>query len=386
MMKGLPPAAAHRRRFLAEFILEPIEPRTLVRVIALLLAGGAMLWGLGFVGVIDLAFIAANIDSMAAPALWSLGITTASFVFGVAIGMPVGLLRALYPSFRKARSAGPRRTSSFLAAVGLPVYGAGTGFVEAIRGTPFYVQMWITFFLVASLLPKVPFIELWAGILALTINTGAYQSEVFRAGFQSVGQGQVEAAKSVGMSPVKTFASVILPQSLRLIILPLTNEFVSLLKASSILSVIAVQELTFRSRQIGSNLGHPLEAFVMVSLFYLALIIPLSKLLARFEQIRRIPGLGVAEPTRLRGARPPRVDNSMSAQNSLRPPLILRQPQVVGRGTAPRETWGRPLSMACLLPLPFRLARRPSVSAACSDDDGTPRGVRTIRGISPEVE
>lgn len=285
-------------RFLADFLLEPIEPASVARIVGLVAAGVLLMVGLGWAGVIDLGFMGRQFGSLLAPAVLTIEITVASYVLGLAIGMPLGLLRGFFPSVRRAGRERPSGKRSVLRLASWPLYGAGTGYVEGLRGTPFYVQMWVAFFLVAALFPTTRFAELWAGLLALTLNTGAYQSEIFRAGFQSVGQGQVEAAKSIGMGSGRTFLHIVLPQSVRLIILPLTNEFVSLLKASSILSIIAVAELTHRSRDLANTLGHPVEAFIMISIVYLAIIIPTSRALARIERTRRIPGLGVAEPVR----------------------------------------------------------------------------------------
>src|SRR2546425_680659 len=140
-------------------------------------------------------------------------------------------------------------------------------------------------------------------VLALTLNTLGYQSEVFRAGFQSVNQAQIEAAKAVGMRPRQAFVHVTLPQGLRLITLPLVNEWVALFKASALLGLVAVPELNWAAGYLGSgSRGHPIEAFIMVSAVYLAIIIPLSKAVGYWERTRRIPGLGTPEPGRVRTA------------------------------------------------------------------------------------
>jgi len=286
-----------RGRFPGGFRFPSFPLRSLLPIFALLLAAGGFLAFLGAAGVLDLGFMAANIDLMYAPALLTLGITAASFLLGVWIGLPIGFLRAFYPTVKKSRSSGHHRRASAVMAVSTPLYAFGTGYMEAIRGTPFLVQMWLVYFFVLTAFAQVPRVEILAGILALTINTGAYQSEIFRAGFQAVGQGQVEAGQAIGLGPGGRFRFVLLPQALRISMLPLTNEFIGVLKASSILSVISVFELTFMTRHIGANLGHPLEAFVMVSLFYLAIIIPISRIVARVERTRRIPGLGVPDRT-----------------------------------------------------------------------------------------
>ena len=277
---------------------------------------------LGSVGILDLRFIVNNWNSLYGPAWISLSLTIASFLLGFAIAMPLGLIRAYglgilrrrerpeNLSYRRAKEVFDR-SRALRVVLGLrvrrlavaPAYGAATGYVEAIRGTPFFVQTWLVFYFAVSALSGLGSqVYYTAGLLALTINTIGYQAEVLRAGFQSVGQAQIDAAKAIGMRSRQIFARITLPQSLRLVILPLTNEWISLFKASAILSFIAVQDLMFQSKNLGSNLGHPLEAFVMVAAMYLIINIPLSKVVTYVERRRRIPGLG-ALPLEIRAAR-----------------------------------------------------------------------------------
>src|SRR2546426_916025 len=142
-------------------------------------------------------------------------------------------------------------------------------------------------------------------VLALTLNTLGYQAEVFRAGFQSVSQTQIDGAKAIGMRPRQVFAHITLPQGTRLITLPLLNEWLSLFKASALLGIVAVSELNWAAGYLGNNRSHPIEAYIMVSAVYLAIIIPLGKAVGYWERRHRTPGLGTAEPTPAgRGARP----------------------------------------------------------------------------------
>jgi polar amino acid transport system permease protein len=222
------------------------------------------------------------------PAATSLFATTLSFAIGIALGIPLGLVRAFGPNM-----IGRRTKASLLLAA---PYSFTTAYVEAIRGTPAFVQIIIVSSFVNRAFPG-PDVVLWGGILALTINTVGYQAEVFRAGFQSIGQGQIDAAKSIGMGPLQTFANITLPQSLRLILLPLVNEWISLFKASAILWYISVQELMWAAKYLGYDQVRPIEAFLMVSFVYLVIIIPLSRAMNYIERLKRIPGLGVPEPT-----------------------------------------------------------------------------------------
>ncbi len=238
----------------------------------------------------------------AGPVMVSLASTMVAFVIGFALAIPMGMLRAFGPNL--IRRGGPRSIAI------RPVYYFVTGYDEAMRGTPAFVQI----LLVSAVLQRVlsgstPNIEFWGGTLALTINTIGYQSEVFRAGFQSVSQGQIEAAKSIGMTPFRTFRHITLPQGLRLIVLPLTNEWIGLFKASALLYYIAVQEAMWAAFHLSYIDAKPLEAFLAVSFYYLLIMVPLSKVITYVEKKKRIPGLGTVEPVRKRwirpGARPP---------------------------------------------------------------------------------
>lgn len=247
-------------------------------------------------GIVDFSFLGRHWPSLGWPALLAVGVTTAAFATGFALAIPLGALRASGPGGSTRRTVGSRSARVRRPARRILVFGGragATGYVEGLRGTPFYVQMWIVWYVAIFTWPKFDYVYLLAGYLALTLNTTAYQAEVFRAGFQSVDRGQIEAAKSVGMRRMQVFRHLTLPQGLRLVTLPLVNEWISLFKASSILSFIAIQELMFKANDLGSNLGHPIEAFLMVGAVYLAITIPLSRVTTWLEARNRIPGLGL---------------------------------------------------------------------------------------------
>lgn len=267
---------------------------------------------LGAAGILDLGFVVNNWGTLWGPALISLELTMASFLLGFALAIPLGVVRAYVPGmFRRGpkpskaepdRSAptgadwrgGPSRGGTVRRALLAPAYGVATGYVEAIRGTPFYVQMWIVWYLISFTAPRLPNLFFVIGLVALTLSTVGYQAEVLRAGFQSVGQGQIEAAKSIGMRGRQVFAHITFPQALRLVVLPLTNEWIGLFKISAILNFISVEELMFQAGELGSNLAHPIEAFLMVAVMYCAILIPLSRVVTYIENKKRIPGLGSA--------------------------------------------------------------------------------------------
>jgi len=170
-----------------------------------------------------------------------------------------------------------------------------------MRGTPFLVQLQIVYFAIIFTVPRLTFLG-WdatylAGFFALLMNTTGYQSEAFRGGFQSVDAGQIEAAKAVGLTRLQVFARVTLPQSMRLVTLPLANEWISNFKTATILSLLGIIELFYWAHiDISFDLGHALEGFVMLTIFYLVINVTVSRVVTYVERVRRIPGLGSPIP------------------------------------------------------------------------------------------
>lgn len=180
------------------------------------------------------------------------------------IGIPLGLLVAL------ARISGIR-----LLSVPALVY------VEIVRGTPLLVQIYVIYFVLPSLGLDLP--QIAAAVAALSLNAAAYVSEIFRAGIESIDSGQMEAARSLGMTYPAAMRWVILPQTVRRVLPPLTNEAVALLKDSSLVSIIGLAELTRVGREQASNSGSPVTLVLTVALFYLAMTLPLTHLVRRLE-------------------------------------------------------------------------------------------------------
>jgi len=264
--------------------------KSLIGTVTLLVVISLILAALNDVGEISFAFMASHWGFLVRPALTALEVTVISFVVGFSLAIPLGVVRAFGPGIIRQRG--------LKAAIVSPLYAAVTGYAEAIRGTPLFMQLLMVEIWVTTTFRGVAGVSFWAGVLALTFNTTAYQTEVFRAGFQSVGQGQIEAAKSIGLRPAQTFANITFPQGIRLITLPLANEWIALFKASSLLWWIAVQELLWGMEYLGVTLNHPIDAFVLGSFFYIAILFPLGRAVTFIERRRRIPGLGVAEPSR----------------------------------------------------------------------------------------
>jgi len=148
-----------------------------------------------------------------------------------------------------------------------PVYALSTFYVSLIRGTPLYLQIFFFFLALPQLGIILP--GLWAGVLALGLNYGAYESEVFRAALSSVGKGQREAAFAIGMTQGQMMRRIVLPQALRFAIPPLGNDFISMLKDSALVAATGfVHELMWRATKVGRATFHNLEALIMAAIFY----------------------------------------------------------------------------------------------------------------------
>lgn len=163
------------------------------------------------------------------------------------------------------------------------LYGIASVYVDFIRGTPLLVQI----FLVYMGLPQVlgfP-IPVWiAAISALGINSGAYVAEIVRAGIQSIDRGQVEAARSLGMTHRQTMRYIILPQAFKRIIPPLGNEFIAMLKDSSLVAVISLEELMRKGQIIQTRTFRPFEIYLAVAFIYLIMTLSISRLVAWTER------------------------------------------------------------------------------------------------------
>lgn len=193
-------------------------------------------------------------------------ITALSVLLGIIIGLFVGIARI-----------STYRVIHLIAAV----------YVDFLRGTPLLVQIFLVYFA----LPVVtgqridPFV---AAIAACSINSSAYVAEIFRAGIQSIDAGQMEAGRSLGMSWIQTMRYIIVPQAARRVIPPLGNEFIALLKDSSLVSVIGFEELTRRGQLIIARTYASLEIWLCVAIIYLVMTVSISRLVAWLERRYKI--------------------------------------------------------------------------------------------------
>ena len=179
------------------------------------------------------------------------------------------------------------------------IYTAATFYVEVVRGIPLLVQLiwWYFAFPVViqqtgrwlgiSALENYQANAVFTAILAMTVCYGAYMSEIYRAGIQSILRGQMEAARSLGMTYFQAMRHVILPQAVRIVLPPVGNEFIALLKDSSLVSVVAVSDLTRRGREFMATHFNPIEVWTMVALLYLVMTLLSGRGVAWLEKRTR---------------------------------------------------------------------------------------------------
>jgi polar amino acid transport system permease protein len=163
-----------------------------------------------------------------------------------------------------------------------PIYALATFYVSLMRGTPLYLQVF--FFFLA--LPQLGIIMsgFWAGVTALSLNYGAYMSEIFRAALTSVGKGQREAATALGMTPGQTMRRVILPQALRFAIPPIGNDFIAMTKDSALIAATGfVHELMWNATKVGRSNFRNFEALLMAAVFYWIMTLIFTSMQSRLE-------------------------------------------------------------------------------------------------------
>lgn len=170
-------------------------------------------------------------------------------VFAIALGLPFGILLAL------ARRSRLRLLS-----------WAALGFIEVFRNTPFIIQVFLLYYVLPFYGLRLPAEQV--GVLALAAFGSAYFAEVIRGGIDAVPAGQLESARAIGMSDLQAMRHIVLPQSLAIILPPLTNQMLSLIKESAILSTITVQEMTMTAIRVQGETFRPFEAFIMIALLY----------------------------------------------------------------------------------------------------------------------
>ena len=158
---------------------------------------------------------------------------------------------------------------------------ATTVYVEVIRGTPLLLQLFVIYYGLAGVVRLPAFL---AAVLALGLNYGAYEAEIYRGALEAVPRMQLEAARTLGFSEWQILRLVRGPQALRFALAPMTNDFVALLKDSALVSVITVVELTKQTAIYATNVGSWVVPGALCALVYLAMSLPLARLARRLEQ------------------------------------------------------------------------------------------------------
>ena len=167
-----------------------------------------------------------------------------------------------------------------------------TAYVEVFRATPMLVQLFIVYYVIFAnvtlptfkLFGFIRFERFLPGVVALSMNSGAYLSEIIRAGIQSIDVGQTEASRSLGLTGVQTMKSIILPQAIKNILPAIANEFVTIIKESSICYTIGVQEIMYAVNATKGATYRIAEPLIIATLVYFCLTFPTSKIIAFFER------------------------------------------------------------------------------------------------------
>lgn len=161
-----------------------------------------------------------------------------------------------------------------------------TSYVEFIRGTPLLVQLYLIFYGLPHIGISLP--DMVAGIFALSINSSAYVAEIIRSGIQAIDKGQMEAARSLGMPHNMAMRYVVIPQAIKNILPTLGNEFIVIIKESSIVSVIGIHELMYNADTVRGNIFKPFEPLIVAAIMYFVMTFSLSKLLGVFERRMKV--------------------------------------------------------------------------------------------------
>lgn len=192
--------------------------------------------------------------------LWTLRLMSVSFVFAAILALPVALARLSHRRYLRA---------------------FGTAYVEIVRGMPTLTILLLLYFglppIGISLSADV------AAVLGLGLNGAAYISEIYRSGIQAIDGGQKEAAQMLGMRHTQLMRYVVLPQAFRIVLPPLTNYSISLLKTTSVASLISAPELMLQARDLASTNFKPLQVYIVVGVMYLLMALPLSFLMKAVE-------------------------------------------------------------------------------------------------------
>ena len=215
----------------------------------------------------DIEVFSSALPNLLQGAMVTLVITAVSVVLGMILGSLIGIARISHPKFLRL---------------------ATRAYIEFFRGTPLLVQIFMIYFGLPALAKSLGFSfnldRFVAAVLALSLNSAAYIAEIVRGGIQSIESGQREAAESLGLSGVQTMQYVIFPQALRRMLPPLGNEFITMIKDTSLVAVIGFEELFRRGQLIVAQNYRAFEIYAMVAFIYLALTLLCSSAFSYLEK------------------------------------------------------------------------------------------------------
>lgn len=227
----------------------------------------------------------------------TISLSVLTVVFGFIIALVLAIMRL--SNFRPFRSLGLTKDGRLrdggpLLALSKfnPLDFLATAYVEILRSTPVMVQIFVIYYVVMGdmslpsfkIFGMIRFDRFFPGVVALSMNSGAYLCEIIRAGIQSIDGGQSEAARSLGLNSAQTMRHIILPQAIKNILPPIANEFVVIIKESSICWTIGVQEIMYAVNATKGATYRIAEPLVIATLLYFCLCFPTSKIIAYFER------------------------------------------------------------------------------------------------------
>ena len=205
---------------------------------------------------LDFAAVLAQWPLLLRGLAWTAGLTVVAVILGLSLGVACAW----------ARSSGPRALRWIVA-----------GYVELIRNTPFIIQLFFVFFGLPAIGVKLT--AEWASIIAMTLNLGAYSTEIVRAGIEATPRGQLEAAASLALTPLQTFTRVVMPPALKRVWPATVSQIVIVMLGSAVCGQIATEELSHAANLIHSRNFRAFEAYIVATLMYLAFAIMLRQLL-----------------------------------------------------------------------------------------------------------
>ena len=209
-----------------------------------------------------------------------LKITLLISFFAILLGIAIGIIVAITKVSVQKRKGKNWFTNFFMKLIN----ALCNFYINIIRGTPVMVQLLIIYNLIFTSRNTN---EIAVGAICFGINSGAYVAEIVRAGIESIDKGQNEAGRSLGLNNIQTMINIILPQAIKNILPALGNEFIVLVKETSVAGVIAVTDLTKAAQYIGSRTYQPLPPLIITALFYLIIVLGLTKFLGIFERRMR---------------------------------------------------------------------------------------------------